>query len=158
MGIATTCSKFNTGMRSSATPEWETPQDFFDKIDEEFRFTLDVCATPNNAKCWSYYTKTADGLAQPWTGRCWCNPPYGRTIGLWVRKAVEESRRGATVVMLVPARTDTAWWHDYAMQATEIRYVRGRLRFSGQGPAPFPSAVLVFRGDIELPAVRRAAR
>ena len=139
---------FNTGLRTSNTPEWATPQDFFDELDEEFGFTLDVCATPENAKCERYFTEADDGLAQDWSGEvCWMNPPYGRVIGGWMRKAYEESQKGATVVCLVPARTDTAWWWDTAMKVWPhgIRLVRGRLKFGdGQGSAPFPSAVVVF--------------
>jgi phage N-6-adenine-methyltransferase len=113
---------------SSKTCLWETPQDFFDELDREFGFTLDVCALPENAKCQRYFTPDMDGLKQEWRGVCWMNPPYGREIGEWVRKAFESARRGATVVCLLPARTDTAWWHTYVMEATEVRFVRGRLR------------------------------
>ena len=130
---------------SSKTDMWATPQDTFDALAAEFGpFDLDVCATPENAKCPHYYTREDDGLAQPWTGRCFMNPPYGRTIGQWMKKAYEESQRGALVVCLVPARTDTAWWHDYAMKG-QIRFLRGRLKFGGSAnSAPFPSAVVVF--------------
>lgn len=130
---------------SSATDQWATPQEFFDALNEEFGFDTDVCALPDNAKCQRYFTPEIDGLKQEWTGVCWMNPPYGRAIGHWMRKAYESSLAGATVVCLVPARTDTAWWHDYAMRG-EIRYVRGRLKFGGsQNSAPFPCAVVVFR-------------
>lgn len=130
---------------SSATDLWATPQDFFDKLNDEFAFTLDVCATSENAKCCDYFTKDDDGLIQEWQGVCWMNPPYGRGIGAWLKKAYEASTTGATVVCLVPARTDTSWWHDYAMRG-EIRYVRGRLKFGGhKNSAPFPCAVVVFR-------------
>lgn len=130
---------------SSATDLWATPQDFFDKLNAEFGFTLDVCASPENAKCERYFTKADDGLAQEWTGVCWMNPPYGREIGHWMRKALESSATGATVVCLVPARTDTAWWHDCAMHG-EIRFIRGRLKFGGhKNSAPFPCAVVIFR-------------
>ena len=132
-------------MFSSATDEWATPQDFFDKLNEEFHFETDVCATPENAKCARYFTREQDGLKQEWGGTCWMNPPYGRKIALWVQKAWESSQSGATVVCLLPARTDTAWWHDYCMKG-EIRFVRGRLKFGGsKNCAPFPSAVVVFR-------------
>lgn len=135
---------------SSATPEWETPQTFFDTQHAYWHFTLDVCATPTNAKCYHYFTETDDGLRQSWVGeRCWMNPPYGRVIGAWMRKAFEESERGALVVCLVPARTDTAWWHDYAMKG-HVTFLRGRLLFSPNGDktrrAPFPSALVVFNG------------
>lgn len=130
---------------SSATDLWATPQDFFDKLDDEFGFTLDVCASPENAKCDRYFTKADDGLTQEWTGVCWMNPPYGREIGHWMRKALESSATGATVVCLVPARTDTAWWHDCAMRG-EVRFIRGRLKFGGHtNSAPFPCAVVIFR-------------
>ena len=140
----------NAGLFTSTTDEWATPQDFFDMLDAEFRFTLDVCATAENAKVSQYFSKLDDGLSQPWEGVCWMNPPYGRGIGGWVRKAYESSLGGATVVCLIPARTDTAYWHDYAMRAAEIRLVRGRLHFGGghEGTAhnaPFPCAVVVFR-------------
>lgn len=131
---------------SSKTDEWETPQALFDSLSKEFGpFDLDVCSTPHNAKCRHYFTKRDNGLSQSWCGRCWMNPPYGRAIGLWVKKAYEASLTGATVVCLVPSRTDTAWWHDYAMKG-EVRFIRGRLKFSGnKNSAPFPSAVVVFK-------------
>jgi phage N-6-adenine-methyltransferase len=103
-----------------------------------------VCAIQANAKCERYFSPQLDGLAQEWDGVCFMNPPYGRTVGAWMAKALASAQAGATVVALVPARTDTAWWHDYATQA-EIRYLRGRVRFGGGDPAPFPSAVVVFR-------------
>lgn len=96
-----------SAMFSSKTDLWETPQSFFDKLNEEFHFNLDVCAIPENTKCYAYYTPEMDGLSQPWYGRCWCNPPYGRDIGRWVEKADMSAKRGALVVMLLPARTDT---------------------------------------------------
>lgn len=130
---------------SSASDDWATPQDFFDKLNQEFSFELDVCASGANAKCKRYFTKEQDGLAQKWEGVCWMNPPYGRVISRWMKKAYESSVAGATVVCLVPARTDTAWWHDYATRG-EVRFIRGRLKFGGQkNCAPFPSAVVVFR-------------
>ena len=132
----------NHGMFSSNSDLWSTPQSFFDDLNKEFGFETDVCALPENAKCKTFYTPTEDGLSQEWTGICWCNPPYGREIGRWVKKASESN---ATVVCLVPARTDTAWWHDYAMKA-EIRFIRGRLKFgNSKNSAPFPSAVLIFK-------------
>lgn len=130
---------------SSETDLWATPQDFFDKLDAEFGFELDVCASHENAKCNKYYTVRENGLLQCWEGVCWMNPPYGRVIGEWVKKAYESAQDGATVVCLVPARTDTRWWHDYCMKG-EIRFVRGRLRFGGaKDNAPFPNAVVIFR-------------
>lgn len=131
---------------SSATDLWATPQEFFDELDKEFGFELDVCALPENAKCEKYYTPDIDGLKQQWRGTCWMNPPYGRKIGAWMKKAYESSLDGATVVCLVPARTDTRWFHDFAMRG-EIRFIKGRLKFGdAKNSAPFPSAVVVFRG------------
>ena len=138
-----------SGLFSSRTDEWATPDDFFQKLDDEFHFDLDVCATPENAKCKRYFTKEQDGLKQEWKGTCWMNPPYGRQISLWVKKALDSARGGATVVCLLPARTDTAWWHGYVIaQAAEVRFIRGRLRFGGsKSNAPFPSAVVVFKEE-----------
>jgi phage N-6-adenine-methyltransferase len=136
-------------MMSSARADWETPPEVFQPLEQEFSFALDVCATPETAKCAHYYAPADDALSLPWSGVCWMNPPYGRQIGKWLRKAWEESQRGATVVCLVPARTDTAWWHDYCMKG-EIRYLRGRVYFLVNGArscgAPFPSAVVIFKG------------
>ena len=139
--------RLNRGMYTSVTDEWETPREFFDAVNETFHFSLDVCATSANAKCGRYFTKEDNGLVQTWSGVCWMNPPYGREISLWVRKAYESSLEAGTVVVcLLPARTDTKWWHDYVIaRAAAIRFIRGRLRFSGKGPAPFPSALVVFR-------------
>lgn len=134
-------------MFSSKTDLWETPQDLFDKLNNEFQFTLDVCATPENAKCDKFYTEEQDGLKHPWKGTVWCNPPYGRGIGQWVRRALFASVSGSTVVMLLPARTDTKWFHDYIYKRNnvEIRFIRGRLKFGGsKNSAPFPSMVVVF--------------
>lgn len=136
-------------MFSSATDNWSTPQDFFNKLNDEFHFTLDVCADENNHKCEHYYTKEIDGLCRPWIGTVWCNPPYGRKIGEWVRRAYSSSHIGsATVVMILPARTDTRWFHDYIYNKpnTEIRFIKGRLKFGGcKNSAPFPSMVVIFR-------------
>ena len=130
---------------SSESGEWETPQDLFDLLNKEFGFQLDVCASAGNAKCLLYYDRETDGLAQDWRGRCWMNPPYGREIGKWVAKARHTAEdTGATVVCLLPARTDTAWWWDHVVHG-EVRFLRGRLRFVGaEGSAPFPSAVVIF--------------
>lgn len=134
---------------SSARDDWSTPWDFFKAQETQFGpFDLDVCATPENAKCPRFFTREQNGLEQPWTGRCWMNPPYGREIGLWVKKAAEEVRENAEcVVCLLPARTDTAWWHDYVARfAVRVVFVRGRITFAGaQNSAPFPSAVVVFK-------------
>jgi phage N-6-adenine-methyltransferase len=136
----------NAGLFTSQTDVWATPQHFFDRLHREFGFSLDCCALPDNAKCPAYFTPEQDGLHLPWRGVVWMNPPYGREIGKWMQKAHQSSLEGATVVCLVPARTDTAWWHRYAMKAQEIRLVRGRLKFGdGRNSAPFPSAVVIFR-------------
>jgi phage N-6-adenine-methyltransferase len=129
---------------SSATDLWSTPQSFFESCDRIFHFETDVCALPENAKCARYFTPEDDGLKQDWTGTCWMNPPYGRDISKWMRKALDSSEQGATVVCLVPARPGSAWWHAYAVQA-KILFLRGRLKFGGaDSTAPFPSALAVF--------------
>jgi phage N-6-adenine-methyltransferase len=146
-----TTSKLNRGMFSNTSDEWETPQELFDALNEIFHFTLDVCATPLNAKCASYYTKAEDGLSQAWQGVCWMNPPYGREIGAWVKKAYESTIDAeAVVICLLPARTDAKWWHDYVIRRTyTIVFIPGRLKFSRNGAAskssaPFPSALAIF--------------
>ena len=131
---------------SSKSGEWSTPPDFFQVLDREFHFTLDACASPENAKCARYYTKEQDGLSLPWTGTVWCNPPYGREVGHWVEKAFRSAGEGATVVLLLPARTDTRWFHRYLYGRAELRFVQGRLKFGGsQSSAPFPSLVAILR-------------
>lgn len=137
-------------MFSSKTDQWSTPQDFFDKLNEEFHFTLDPCADEFNHKCEKYYTKEDDGLIQSWEGETvFCNPPYGnKETGLWTKKCYEESLRpNTTVVLLIPARTDRISFHEYIYGKAEIRFIKGRLRFGdGKDPAPFPSMVVVFKG------------
>lgn len=130
---------------SSKTDNWATPQEYYDKVNAEHGpFELDVCASHENHKCPKYFTAEDDGLVQEWTGKCWMNPPYGRTIKHWMKKTYESSLDGATVACLVPARTDTAWWHDYAMKG-DITFIRGRLKFGGsKNSAPFPSALVIF--------------
>lgn len=134
----------------SLTNEWSTPQNVFDKLNKEFNFTLDPCATDENAKCGLYYTKEDNGLSKNWGGHVvFMNPPYGREISKWIKKAYEESKNGAIVVCLIPSRTDTAYWHDYVMKG-EIRFIRGRLKFgSAKNSAPFPFAIVIFRGTNE---------
>ena len=135
------------GLFSSNTDLWATPQAFYDALDAEFHFQLDPCATLQNAKCARYFTAEQDGLKQDWGGvRTFCNPPYGRELPRWVRKAYEESRKPNTlVVMLIPARTDTSYFHDYIYGKAEIRFIRGRLKFgNSRNGAPFPSMVVVF--------------
>lgn len=138
----------NKGLYSSATDMWATPQAFFDKLNAEFGFTLDPCALPSNAKCTKYYTPTDNGLLQDWQGEIvFCNPPYGRAIYDWVRKCSEEaSKPNTTVVALIPARTDTRYFHEFIYhQAKEIRFVKGRLKFGdAKSAAPFPSMVVIF--------------
>lgn len=137
----------NRGMLSSETDVWATPHDLFSRLNEEFGFHLDVCALPENAKCPRFFTPEDDGLSQKWRGICWMNPPYGKVIGRWMAKAYGSSLEGATVVCLVPARTDTAWWHDYAAHG-DIRFIRGRLKFGdAKNSAPFPSAIVIFRPE-----------
>lgn len=134
-------------MPQSKTVEWSTPQDFFDKLNDEFHFTLDPCATKENAKCATFFTKEDDGLKKEWRGyTVFCNPPYGREIADWVKKAHEEvSRFNIKVVMLIPARTDTRWFHEYIYQKQEVRFIKGRLKFGGhKDSAPFPNMVVVF--------------
>ena len=133
---------------SSETNEWATPQEFFDRLDAEFNFDLDPCSDGINAKCSRYFTEEDDGLTQNWArSTVFMNPPYGRAIKDWIRKAYEEAQEGnTTVVALIPSRTDTRYWHDYVMKAAEIRLIKGRLKFGdGKNSAPFPSAVVVFR-------------
>lgn len=148
-------SKITSGMFTSLADDWATPKSLFDELDSEFGFTVDVCANANNFKVANYFDVERDGLAQVWDGVVWMNPPYGKTIKAWMEKAYESWLAGATVVCLVPARTDTAWWHDYAAKASEIRFIRGRVKFVsadgvGSNPAPFPSAIVIFRGfDVE---------
>jgi phage N-6-adenine-methyltransferase len=136
-------------MFSSKTDLWETPQDFFDKLDSVFRFETDVCVLPENAKCKQFYTPDDDALQKSWTGTCWMNPPYGRGIDKWVAKAFKSAKENkATVVCLVPARVDTRWWHDFCAKG-EVYFVKGRLKFSdNKNSAPFLSAVVVFRPTV----------
>lgn len=133
---------------SSKTDNWATPQDFFDKLNEEFHFTLDPCANEENHKCDLFYTKEQDGLTKDWGGHVvFCNPPYGKEIADWVRYSYEQSQKpNTTVVMLIPARTDTRYFHDYIYGKAEIRFIRGRLKFGdATSAAPFPSMVVVYR-------------
>ena len=135
----------------SATVEWPTPQDLFDKLDAEFGFTTDVAATPDNAKCKHYYTQEQDGLKQTWRGVCWMNPPYGRAMVDWLKKAIRETWNGTTTVCLIPARTNTTWWHDLCQKYGEVRFVRCRPKFGGADHGlPQPLAIVVFRGRPEL--------
>ena len=135
---------------SSKSMEWATPRDFFRQLNTEFAFDLDPCAQSHNALCSKFFTPEEDGLIQDWGGHtAFVNPPYGRGIKDWVRKAYEEGQKeNTTVVMLIPARTDTRYWHQYVMNSDEIRLIKGRLKFGGGNhSAPFPSAVVVFKGS-----------
>jgi len=135
-------------MVSSKTNEWETPQNLFDELNEEFNFTLDPCATSKNAKCSKYYTVKENGLKQNWSKDIvFMNPPYGGHTGSWIKKAHEESKKGAVVVCLIVSSTDRTYWHDYIFPyASEIRFLRGRIRFGeAKSTAPFASAIVVFR-------------
>ena len=144
----------NKGLFTSNSDEWETPQGLFDELDREFHFELDPCATKDNAKCPIYFTKQDDGLTENWAYfldykdcAVFVNPPYGKEVGGWIKKAYEESLKGLIVVCLLPARTDTAWFHDYCLKG-EIRFIRGRLKFVGaKNSAPFPSMIVIFRGN-----------
>ncbi len=130
---------------SSKSDNWETPQNLFDELNSIFNFTTDVCASADNKKCQHYYDVEMNGLKQDWVGTCWMNPPYGREIIKWMKKAYESSLNGTTVVCLVPARTDTKWWHEYAIKGN-ITFIRGRLKFGGhKNSAPFPSAIIIFK-------------
>ena len=131
----------------SKRQDWETPDSLFIPLLEEFGLALDVCATSQNAKCSKYFDIAINGLVQSWRGVCWMNPPFGEQ-GKWVRKAFEESQKNAeTVVCLLPARTNTNWWHDYVMKG-EVRFIRGRPKFKGaEHGLPQPLAIVVFRRE-----------
>ncbi|MFW3518620.1 DNA N-6-adenine-methyltransferase [Staphylococcus caprae] len=133
---------------SSKSNEWYTPQYLFDELNEKYQFTLDPCASHENAKCDKYFTIEDDGLTKDWSKDIvFMNPPYGRNIKHWIKKAYEESVKGATVVCLIPARTDTTYWHDYIFNnAYNIKFLKGRIKFGGAvNSAPFPSAIVVFK-------------
>lgn len=152
-------------LMTSTSVEWSTPRSFFDKVNAEFKLNLDVCASALNAKTRRYYTKADDGLSKPWKGRVWCNPPYGDGIAAWVQRCHREVTNGnaKVVVALVPARTDTSWFHDHVIPYAEVRFVRARIKFlptDGRCVAPtkpcpgqckghvatFPSALCIY-GD-----------
>lgn len=143
----------NKALLSSKDPNWCTPPEIFGPLNERFHFTLDAAATEKSAKCDRYYTPETDGLKASWEGETvFCNPPYGRQIKAWVKKGYEESQKpGTTVVMLIPARTDTSYFHDYILGKAEIEFLRGRIKFTDEDghtkdAAPFPSMVVVFGG------------
>ncbi|HEY6807088.1 MAG TPA: DNA N-6-adenine-methyltransferase [Pyrinomonadaceae bacterium] len=134
---------------TSRSSEWTTPTNLFEALNKVFHFTLDPCASKTNAKCRRYFTKLEDGLTKKWSGRVFMNPPYGRQIGKWVKKAHVESQTNAEIVVcLLPSRTDTIWFHDYCAKG-EILFFKGRLHFSeAESPAPFPSMLVCFRKSV----------
>ena len=137
----------NSVLYSSKSNNWETPDRLFLELDKEFSFTLDPCCTPTNAKCKKYYTQKQDGLIQSWQGETvFCNPPYGKEIKLWVEKCyIESKKNNAKVVLLIPARTDTKYFHSFIYNKAQIRFIKGRLRFSNsKNSAPFPSMIVIF--------------
>jgi len=143
----------NGALLSSGKMDWCTPIRFFEELDAEFRFTLDAAATPKSAKCSKYFTVEDNALEQDWKGHVvFLNPPYGRTLGRWVEKAFNEGQKAnTTVVLLIPSRTDTAYFHKFILGKAEIRFLRGRLRFTDENgktkdAAPFPSLVAIYRG------------
>lgn len=139
--------KINNGLFTSTRDDWETPVEFFDKYNAIYHFTLDVCANDKNFKVSRYFNREINGLVQSWKGEvCWMNPPYGREISQWVEKACNETRQhNCIVVGLLPARTDTRWFHNYVYRKAEVEFIKGRLSFDGKGSAPFPSMVAVWR-------------
>lgn len=144
-GHENSCSK-NVGRNvhfSSQSVHWATPTSLYSDLDKEFHFDFDPCKLNHSP---APLLGSSDGLSEPWGKVTFCNPPYGRQIGPWIKKAYDESKKGKTVVLLIPSRTDTQWWHDYVMKAHEIRFIKGRLKFGGaKTSAPFPSCVVVFK-------------
>lgn len=135
----------NTVHFLSRTDDWETPQDLFDKLNNFYQFQLDVCATEKNAKCPNFISPEQDGLLQDWAKVNWMNPPYGREISHWIKKAFKEAEKGNKTVALLPSRTDTKWFHDYIYRKHEIRFIKGRLKFgNATNSAPFPSMIVAF--------------
>lgn len=145
----------NAALVSSKKMDYCTPKDFFEQLNEEFHFVLDAAATEKSAKCAAYYTPETDGLNHSWDvcgGAVFCNPPYGRQVGKWVHKAYEEAKRGTTIVLLIPARTDTKYFHNYIYGKAEIRFICGRLHFTDEDGntydrAPFPSMLVIYNGE-----------
>lgn len=147
-----TQNRLSPGLFSSEKLDWCTPQAFFDELDAEFHFSLDAAATYKNSKCVRCWTPETDGLIQPWDifgGSVFCNPPYGREIKKWIRKAHDEAQKGITIVLLIPARTDTSYFHDYIYGKADLRFIRGRLKFTDDNgvaakSAPFPSMLVIY--------------
>lgn len=134
-------------MPQAKTVEWSTPQDFFDKLNEEFSFTVDVASTHENAKCKKHYTEKENGLIQDWNNEVvWCNPPYGKEMPKWIEKAYNERNKAKCIVMLIPSRTDTRAFHNWIYGIAEIRFIKGRLKFGGMNQsAPFPSMLVIYK-------------
>ena len=144
--------KITKGLTSTGNIVEETPKYLFDRISSIFNFSLDACALPENAKCESYYTPEDDGLSKPWRGGVWCNPPYGREISSWVRKAYEESQKeyNSFVLMLLPARTDTKWWWEYVQGKATLFFIKGRVKFGDHNVgAPFPSVLALYMKEVK---------
>lgn len=139
----------------SSNKEWETPDSVFTPLQKEFKIVLDVCAGEKNTKCKAYFDKKLNGLSSSWglakevggeNAACWMNPPYGRGIDRWVHKAHEESLKGITTIALLPARTDTSWFHNYILNKHEVRFLKGRIKFvDAPSSAPFPSMIVIFK-------------
>lgn len=145
----------NNSLFMSDKDDWETPKKLYEILDNEFHFNLDPCCTKETAKCISFYTTEDDGLSKEWRGNVFMNPPYGRQIINWIKKAKEESDKGSTVVCLVPARTDTKWWHTYCMKSAEIRFLTKRLTFEGaNNKATFPAAIVIFKPEKNQPILK----
>ena len=135
------------GKFESVTTEWETPLELFNELDREFGFTLDVAASHENAKCKDYFTKEDDGLLKPWSGVVWCNPPYGRDMKNWLSRALNEAKNGVTSILLIPARTNTIWFHELCLDVAEVRFIKGRPKFGGMDHGlPQPLALVIYRG------------
>ena len=144
--------KMTSGMTATGNIVASTPKEFFDRLSNVFNFTLDVCALPENAKCKDYYTPDDDGLSKPGRGGVWCNPPYGREISSWVKKAYEESQKeyNSFVLMLLPARTDTRWWWEYVQGKATLFFIKGRVKFGDHNVgAPFPSVLALYMKDFQ---------
>lgn len=141
----------NRSLFASGRKDWTTPFQIIEALRTEFPFTLDAAATSDNTVGRRYIDIENDALSQPWSGVVWCNPPYGRRVDRWLTKGAESADAGATVVFLLPARTDTAWFHELVLPRAEVRFLRGRLRFGGakQG-APFPSILAIFHPPTEF--------
>lgn len=145
----------NKALFTSNKEDWETPQDFYDKLNKKFNFEWDLAANAHNSKCRHYFDENSDSLSQNWgglNGNLFLNPPYGRNLKLWVKKAANTDLKGGQkLVMLIPSRTDTSYWHDYIFNHAEIKFLRGRLKFEVGGvsgdSAPFPSALVIYEGE-----------